>query len=613
MLTLLVIGMLLVAFDVKPVKAETGTIYIRPDGSVDPPTAPIQRDGDIYTFTDNIYDSIVIERNNIRIDGAGYILQGPGALTQPYSYGFSLSNINNVTIEGMTIRDWSRAVSLYYSSDNTISGNYITGNYRGIYGEYSSFNLIVENSILNNGYDGVALWQSSKSCIVRNRITNNTYYGIVFGLSTNINNTILENTIADHEGSGVLLSDFLGGLVYGNNITDNDGEGLHAVRSNENTISGNNLSNNSDGLYLADSSSNSISENNITANNRYGIHLDYSSYNLLKGNRMASNKYNFGIVGELLSHFVNDVDASNTVDGNAIYYWIGQRDLVVPPDAGYVALVNCVGTTVRNLDLINNEQGILLAFSTDSIVTQNKITNNWYGIVLAHSSENRISENEVTNNFGGISLSSSSSNSIFGNLIADNLNFGIWLSGSSGCSISENNVENTFAGVVFIDSSSNSIYHNNFENNIMQVYGYASTNVWDDGYPSGGNYWSDYTGVDSNSDGIGDTPYIIDESNQDRYPLMNPWSPKPTSPDEAVNELLETIQTWNLPEGTENSLTTKLEDTLHLLDIGNENGATHKLMDFISQVGALRGKKLTHEQADYLISEAQRIIDLIKE
>ncbi|MCW4024864.1 MAG: right-handed parallel beta-helix repeat-containing protein [Candidatus Bathyarchaeota archaeon] len=44
--------------------------------------------------------------------------------------------------------------------------------------------------------------------------------------------------------------------------------------------------------------------------------------------------------------------------------------------------------------------------------------------------------------------------------------------------------------------------------------------VWDDGQV--GNYWSDYTGVDANGDGIGDTPYIIDEKNQDRYPLMLP-------------------------------------------------------------------------------------------
>ena len=57
---------------------------------------------------------------------------------------------------------------------------------------------------------------------------------------------------------------------------------------------------------------------------------------------------------------------------------------------------------------------------------------------------------------------------------------------------------------------------------MYQVYIKTSVNVWDNG--SNGNYWSDYTGDDAGGDGIGDTPYVIDENNQDRYPLMKPWT-----------------------------------------------------------------------------------------
>ncbi|HEX9261603.1 MAG TPA: hypothetical protein VF893_03660, partial [Candidatus Bathyarchaeia archaeon] len=59
-----------------------------------------------------------------------------------------------------------------------------------------------------------------------------------------------------------------------------------------------------------------------------------------------------------------------------------------------------------------------------------------------------------------------------------------------------------------------------------QGFTLESTNVWDDGYPSGGNYWSDYQNryadaKETDSSGIWNTPYVIDDKNQDRYPLVN--------------------------------------------------------------------------------------------
>src|SRR3972149_10387671 len=81
LLTLLLIGMVTFAFNILPAKA-SGTIYIRADGSVDPPTAPISTvDNVTYTFTQNIYDSIIVERDIIVVDGAAFILQGPGVFS----------------------------------------------------------------------------------------------------------------------------------------------------------------------------------------------------------------------------------------------------------------------------------------------------------------------------------------------------------------------------------------------------------------------------------------------------------------------------------------------------------------------------------------------------
>ncbi len=180
-------------------------------------------------------------------------------------------------------------------------------------------------------------------------------------------------------------------------------------------------------------------------------------------------------------------------------------------------------------------------------------------------------------------------------------------------------------GIHLLDSSGNLLYHNNFLNNTRQVFDLAwthpgiqpSIDTWDNGYPSGGNYWSDYSGVDKKSginqdrhgsDGIGDTPYVIDENKQDNYPLIRPFP----SPLDQTRGLIETIESSGLPKGRENGLTSKLFIAIHLLIMENEDGAIQKLMNFIHQVDKLRENKLTNEQADYLISEAQKIINLIE-
>jgi hypothetical protein len=101
---------------------------------------------------------------------------------------------------------------------------------------------------------------------------------------------------------------------------------------------------------------------------------------------------------------------------------------------------------------------------------------------------------------------------------------------------------NVFVGNTLIDNelafgayqSSSTIYHNNFINNTQQAFVDTASVTWDQGYPSGGNYWSGHNGTDmfsgsyqnrTGSDGIGDTPYQIDPANTDPYPLMRPWMP----------------------------------------------------------------------------------------
>jgi hypothetical protein len=139
------------------------------------------------------------------------------------------------------------------------------------------------------------------------------------------------------------------------------------------------------------------------------------------------------------------------------------------------------------------------------------VKNDNFGIHLVQSDNNIINRNIISNNSNdypgsGIDLYNSRSNRITQNTISEN--------GSPAFP--------TSGGIMTLYSTNNTIFHNNFNSNVRQVYTTDSTNAWDNGFE--GNYWDDYNGKDANQDGIGDTPYIIDESNQDNYPLIGIFS-----------------------------------------------------------------------------------------
>ena len=104
---------------------------------------------------------------------------------------------------------------------------------------------------------------------------------------------------------------------------------------------------------------------------------------------------------------------------------------------------------------------------------------------------------------------------------------GIRIKDSSNNTIKESTIEQSYYGIYIDNSSNNTIYQNNFINNTQNAYD-EHNNIWNDDPPKGGNYWDDYTGVDANSDGFGDTTFAIPGSNNwDMYPIIEPITESP--------------------------------------------------------------------------------------
>ena len=296
------------------------------------------------------------------------------------------------------------------------------------------------------------------------------------------------------DGSGVMYTISLNadGISLTNfNITNSRWDGI-VVYSNYNTLVANRVySNSRNGIVLFYSSNNTLIENNVS-NNIEGIMLYYSNNNTLTGNNISNNER-----GIILKYSNNSILNDNTA-------------------------------------LYNTYEGIQLTFFSrnNTLIYNNFSSNSWDGIDLISSNDNNITENNVLNNrLYGISITGavsaetgeifqSNNNNVSGNNLLNN-NVGIRVVVASNNTINNNNIRsNNEYGISLESSSDNNIIFHNYLINVKNAYDTCS-NSWDFG--SQGNYYSDYNGIDSNGDGIGDTPYLIPgDSNIDYYPLMQP-------------------------------------------------------------------------------------------
>jgi len=280
-------------------------------------------------------------------------------------------------------------------------------------------------------------------------------------------------------------------------------------------------------------------ENCIIQNHTYSVYLSYAVNNTIRNNIIA-NTSSYAI---MIRWFSRD----NIVFNNTLIHNTYGVEIEEDCEANVIAHNNITLTSYHAVYLLRSNAN----FIHNNLLSFNGYSNPpliYSGIALMYSNNNTLANNLIFNNTGGIQVyfdwgsKPARHNIIKNNTIEDN-GYGVIIGYMGNQSypstgtynhLCENTLQNNDYGIHLIGSDNNTFSHNNFLGSIYKdVISVNSTNTWDSDFE--GNYWNNYTGVDPDHDGIGDSPHVLDANNTDNYPLMSMFSSFNTSLGKQVN------------------------------------------------------------------------------
>lgn len=357
-------------------------------------------------------------------------------------------------------------------------------------------------TIINGGGSGDVVTISNQVNISHFTIKNSGSNHGNAVVKVNSGNSIITDNIISYGEIGIFVSNSDNNLIYDNIIENNDDDGIQLNQSDNNDITYNTVTDNANGMFLYSSSDNTIDNNAFQDNAVNGIFLnETSNNNNIIDNNFSDNTQN-GIY--LNDHCNYNIISTNQIHSNG--------------DSGIRLENSSLNTLSNNYNINSNTNyGIMIVGSSNTVQSNVVKYNEEHGMFLFADDNNTITDNTISGNtHDGIRLYNSTKDSIYRNEISGNSGYGAYLDFFTK--------SNQVCNNKFYDNTHNAYDKSIGQNNSWNISKTSGENIIGGSY-LGGNYWDDYTGLDSDKDGLGDSSYTIYGNNKDYLPLVDVTSP----------------------------------------------------------------------------------------